>query len=445
MIETDFTTDLMTGPLRRGSRQRGFTLIEVSVSLIVTIIVLLGVLALFDFSNKLTRVQTNVSDMQQSLRVAQNDSVRLIRMAGRGGLPLGSLPDGTAVVVANNVADGTHIGDGTTPEVVPGSDVLTIRGVFAAPTYQVNTANNAAFTLTPAAAPTNGAIIINIKTPTGITQDLAALKDAVDRQRPEALLLVGSQGSDVWAVVELDPGNSNVTNPSQFTIGFKISAGTHTTDYSKFSSAGPGVFPADLTSVSFVGLLEEYRFYVRREHVIAGDKTSDLAPKLSRARVYPGTQAVWVSKADDDDDAADGNNPNWQADIADNIFDFQVALGLDTPAKDPTAGACAAGTIRSDDKHCGIYESADGETDDWMYNGEANTDPVLFAGSNLYYIRLSTLARTDRRDKDYQAPTLVRVEDNKYDKPETTVFNSDEERMYRRRILRTVIDMRNLG
>ena len=88
--------DLPTAP--RGSRQRGFTLIEVSVSLIVTIIVLLGVLALFDFSNRLTRVQTNISDMQQSLRVAQNDSVRLIRMAGRGGLPLGNLPDGTAVV-----------------------------------------------------------------------------------------------------------------------------------------------------------------------------------------------------------------------------------------------------------------------------------------------------------------------------------------------------------
>jgi hypothetical protein len=208
----------------------------------------------------------------------------------------------------------------------------------------------------------------------------------------------------------------------------------HTSDYAKFSSAGPGVFPANLTSVSFVGLLEEYRFYVRREHVIAGDKTSDLAPKLSRARVYPGTQAVWDDKEE-----------NWHTDVADNVFDFQVALGLDTPAKDPTAGACAAGTIKSDDKHCGIYESADGETDDWMYNGEANTDPVLFAGSNLYYIRLSTLARTDRRDKDYQAPTLVRVEDNKYDKPETTVFNSDEERMYRRRILRTVIDMRNLG
>lgn len=433
MIDTEPMMDPQ--PLR-GSRQRGFTLIEVSVSLIVTIIVLLGVLALFDFSNRLTRVQTNVSDMQQSLRVAQNDSVRLIRMAGRGGLPLGNLPTGTAVVVANNVADNTYVGGtAATPEVVPGSDVLTVRGVFAAPTYQVKTADSTAFSLKPsAAAPTYGTVRIDIKTPTGIPQDLTALKEAFDKNRPEALLLVGSQGSDVWAVVEFDKANSNVTNPSQFTIGFKISSGIHTSDYAKFSSAGAGVFPPELKAVSFVGLIEEYRFYVRREHVISGDKTSDLAPKLSRARVYPGTQAPW-----------DGDEANWQADIADNIFDFQVALGLDTPAKDPAAGACAAGTIRSDDRHCGIYESADGETDDWMYNGEATTDPVLFAGSTLYYIRLSTLARTDRRDKDYQAATLVRVEDNKYNKPETTVFNSDEERMYRRRILRTVIDMRNLG
>src|SRR5436309_14243287 len=105
----------------RASRQRGFTIIEVTVSLIVTVIVLLGVLALFDFSNKLSRVQTNISEMQQSLRVAQTDAVRMIRMAGRGGLPVGNLPNGTAVAVANNVADGTHVADATSPEIVPGS------------------------------------------------------------------------------------------------------------------------------------------------------------------------------------------------------------------------------------------------------------------------------------------------------------------------------------
>jgi Tfp pilus assembly protein PilW len=420
---------------QRAARQRGFTLIEVSVSLIVTIIVLLGVLALFDFSNKLTRVQTNISDMQQSLRVAQNDAVRLIRMAGRGGLPLGNLPTGAAVAVANNVPDNTHVGDGTTPDVVPGSDVLTIRGVFSAPSYQIDTTTGGAFTLTPPAAPTNGSIRIASKTTTGIPQDLTAIKEAITKNRPEALLLVSSQSSDIWTVVELDPANSDVTtNPDLLVVAFKVTGGMHTTDYSKFSSAGPGNFPTDLTRVSFAGLLEEYRFYVRAEHVVPGDKTSDLAPKLSRARAYPGTQSAW-----------DNDEANWHADVADNIFDLQVALGLDTAARDPAAGACAAGTIASDDIHCGIYESTDGEGDDWMYNGEKNTNPVLFANSGLYYIRLTTLARTDRRDKGYQAPTLVRVEDNTYSTPETAVFNSEEERMYRRRILRTVIDMRNLG
>src|SRR5947209_6944295 len=118
-------------PLANTARQRGFTLIEVAVSLLVTIIVLLGVLALFDLSNKLSRVQTNISDMQQSLRAAQTDAIRMIRMAGRGGLPLGTLPNGWAVAVRNNVADPSYVGDNTTPQVVPGSDVLTVRGVLS--------------------------------------------------------------------------------------------------------------------------------------------------------------------------------------------------------------------------------------------------------------------------------------------------------------------------
>jgi Tfp pilus assembly protein FimT len=440
MIET-----LTQAQIRRGSRQRGFTLIEVTVSLIVTVIVLLGVLALFDFSNKLSRVQTNVTDMQQSLRVAQTDAVRLIRMAGRGGLPVGNLPSGFAVAVRNNVGkiagDTLTIGDAGTPEIVHGSDVLTVRGVFSTPIYQLDAAAGAAsFTVTPTAAPTSGTLNILINTPSGIPQDLSAIKDAIDKHRPEALILVSAQGSDTWAVVELDPANSDSSNPANMKVGFKISAGTHTGDYLNFSSAGAGNFPPTLTSAAYVGILEEYRYYVRRTFEIPGNDKSEMAPKLSRARAYPGTQTPWS------DDAT-----NWMTDIADNVFDLQVALGLDTPAKDPAAGACGAGTIASDDVNCGIYESADGENDDWMYNGEKVTDPALFASSDLYYIRLSTLARTDRPDPNYTAPPLVRVEDNVYDTDDGKKLNTLDATqgiyglMFRRRILRTVIDMRNLG
>jgi hypothetical protein len=79
-----------------------------------------------------------------------------------------------------------------------------------------------------------------------------------------------------------------------------------------------------------------------------------------------------------------------------------------------------------------------------MYNGEKVTDPLVFANSDLYYVRLSTLVRTERRDNTYVAPTLVKVEDNKYTGLPID-FNSSGQRMYRRRILRTVIDLRNLG
>jgi type II secretory pathway pseudopilin PulG len=417
------------GPANR-AHQRGFTLIEVSISLLVTIIVLLGVLALFDFTNKLTRVQTNISDMQQSLRAAQTDAVRMIRMAGRGGLPVGNLPNGTAVAVANNVADNTHVADATSPELVPGSDMLTIRGVFTSPIYQVDKNNPTAFSLLPKAAPVGGQLHIKNVTPTNIPQDLTAIKDAIAKRRPEALIMVSPLDAGVWAMVELDPGGSDVSNPNDIVVGFKITGGTHTTDYLKFSSAGAGVYPPDLTSVSFVGIVEEYRYFVRRDYAVSGDKTSDLMPKLTRARAYPGSPSPW-----------NGTNDSWQTDLADNVFDLQVALGVDTLAKGP--GACAAGTIAADAINCGIYESADGENDDWMYNGEKVTDPLLFANSGLYYVRLSTLVRTERRDKDYVAPTLVRVEDNKY--TGAIDFNSSGQRMYRRRILRTVIDMRNLG
>lgn len=416
--------------------QRGFTLVEVAVSLFVTVVVLLGVLALFDFSNKLTRAQTNISDMQQSLRVAQADSMRLIRMAGRGGIPVGNLPTGLAVATQNNVVDGTKIGGGATPDVVPGSDVLTIRGVLTSSVYQINQA--APFTLTPSAAPTGGTLQLANPAPSGVPQDLSAIIDAIKPKsgrpaRPEGLVLVARQDPSIWVVVQLNPGTSDVSNPNNITVGFQITGGTNTTQYLQLSST-PGSYPTNLTSAVSVGIVEEYRFYVRREYAVAGDKTSDLIPKLSRARVYPNTQAVW-----------DNDDTNWQTDIADNIFDLQVAFGLDTPAKDPAAAACGAGTIASDDINCGIYESADGENDDWMYNGEKNTNSALFANSDLYYIRLTTLARTDRRDKDYQAPVLERVEDNRYDTTDTSVVNSTNERMYRRRLLRTVIDMRNLG
>lgn len=403
-------------PIPAHRRQSGFTLAELLVSILVTSLVLLATLALVDFSSQVSRVQGHVTDMQQALRIAQYDVVRTVRMAGRGPLPAGSLPNGFAVDVRNNVPDGETIGGPGTPEVLAGTDVLTVRGVFDTPIYTVQPAAAGSFQLDGAGGGT-----VTIQRQENILQDLAPLRDAIASGRPEALLLVSPESAALYAVVELDPGASNTGSPDRVTVGFRTAGGTHTAGYGAFSPAGGGVFPPNLTTVAFVGILEEYRFYVRDERGVDPDGDPDLVPKLSRARVYPGTDAPWGD-----------NLQSWQTDIADNILDVQVALGMDTPND-----GC---TLQADEVNCSIAESADGQNDDWLYNSDRDV-AAGWAGFPLHYIRLTTLARTDRRDLKYQAPVLVRLEDHDFS---GSPLNARKERLFRRRVLQTVIDMRNL-
>lgn len=413
------------------SRQAGFTLIELSVSLLVTVTILLGTLSLFDFSNRLARVQTNVSDMQQALRVSLQDTVRTVRMAGRGGMPMGAVPTGMSVSVRNNVPAGARIGGGATPRILEGTDVLTVRGVFRSPIWQVNSTNPASFTVDAS----GGKIQVATTTPTGIPQDLGALREAVLAGAPEALIVVSPRDAGMYAVVELDPATSDVnSNPDLFTIGFKITGGTFTTQYVGMSAGG--VYPPDLTNAAFVGLLEEHRYYVREERDIPSDPSSDLSPRFSRARVFPGTDNPY--RVDSDPTVLNDAHPSWRQDIADNIMDMQLAMGFDS-----TLGGGAMtddeGDTGDDDR---IFESANGQNDDWLYNDTQAFNPATWNGRTLYFIRLNLLARTDRRDPKHEAQRVTWIEDHDLT---SSRLNLRTERMYRRRLLQTVIDMRNIG
>lgn len=426
----------------RSRRAGGFTVIELTISMLVLTVVLLGMLSLFDFTNRLSVVQTNVADMQQSLRIAQQDVVRTVRMAGRGPIPLAQPPAGIAAAVWDQVPNGTRIGGDGTPLVVPGTDILTVRGIFGSPVYQVNAARDDSFEIKKEPGGFSGKVIVEGATPTSIAQNLAALDDAVrsgkeDPTRPrERLVLVSAQSSDIWVIAALDPVKSTVT-ATQAELFF-TSVPADDPVYFDMSSISPKVTDVekDIPTVAYVGVLEEHRFYVRQIFDTAPNGTQDAASRFSRARVFPGTDRPWRGRGDAPG-VLDPDHPSWSMDVADNIMDLQVALAFDSPR--------GGGRMTDDGNDTGdddrIYESADGTNDDWLFNDNQVVDPAQWANQQLYFIRLTTLARTDRRDAGYQSPQLVKLENHDLT---TSRFNNRTDRMFRYRPLQTIIDMRNL-
>jgi hypothetical protein len=178
---------------------------------------------------------------------------------------------------------------------------------------------------------------------------------------------------------------------------------------------------------------------VREEYAVAGDDSSDYAPRLVKARFYPNTEVPHVS------------DPEFGAEVSDNILDLQLALGIDADGD----GTIEEGTVGSGPSE-EVAEGAGKAEDEWLFNNagdvDGDGDPAEATKWNpgtgapaLAYVRVTTIARTDRRDLDYMAPLLVESEDKDFSESPFDVFNTLGERRFRRRQLQTVVDMRNLS
>lgn len=424
-------------PVRRG--EAGFTFVETIVTLAILMVVTFGLLALFDLNNRVAHVQTNVADMQQSLRVGQHELVRQVRMLGRGVLPAQLYPSGPfagrplpmGIAVAVQKVTGTvKMGGLDDATVLRGTDILIVRGAFESPIYQLNPLNQNLVLKGDPANPTGGSLTILNRTSTGIPQDLGPLKQAIKRaqgdddQPPEPLLLISPQDDFTYAVVEIDPGASEPDDDDKVELHFTITGGEHSVSYNQISTGGS--FSPDLKKVAYLALLEEYRYYIREDY--SDDDRHTLTPKLSMARFYPGTDVKW---------GAPDSTLELAVDIADNVFDLQVALGVDT---------------NNDQIVTEGTDAATRQADEWLYNAAGDTETL--PGWNgtaadprrLYYVRITTAARTDRRDPKYQAPPLTVLEDKSYsDYVSYWNFNGYAERQYRRQVLQTVVDLRNLS
>ena len=411
------------------SSQRGFTLVETLVGLAITAEVLLVALLLFDVNSRLARNQVQVADMQQSQRIAHNDLVRLVRMAGRGGLR-----QDVAVVVQDDVDPSADAINGNPP--IEGSDILTVRGVLNSPMYQINQA--AAKYTPPSGSNQTGQILIGSVTPTGIEQkldvfDQVTASSQFGQAETDALMLVSATSDSIYAVVEITnisfsdvDLNGDGTTDREATISFTASLSGNSNDLSVRLGAlnsTPGVFPAALTqtgSVGFAGVVEEYRFYTRNDTTALGG----YAPKLSRARFYPNTARIYGEEAN----SSTTGVANGRIDIAENVLDLQVALGMDLDAN-------------------GMIDDEDDRADDeWLFN-DPDDDLSDFAGNPpLFNLALMTLVRTDRIDRGYQSEPLAELANHVYN--ESSIPTTPQQRVdrsYRRQLLTTMVDLRNVN
>ncbi len=465
---------LRSRPPRRSRSESGFSLIELVISLLIAVEILIGAAIVFDVHNRMAIVQTQITDMQQSLRISHYELVRLLRMAGRGGLGSTFVSDpgpparliGTAIDVRNNVEesdDSNQVAIGTDqPRARPGSDILTIRGCLSTQLYQIS-GNGVDFNMTGA---NSAQVTLTNPSPLGIPQCLRSLAEQLPANGGSGLsgpILIGSSrdrstfhvATDMaFAAFGGDPMDcADDASPSSITLDLSFSVNDFST-----GAFDPAMGPA------LICQLEEYRYYVRDVEGTIGVNDATIAqPRLSRARMTPGTETPFGGVA---------NAVNLQIDIADGIFDLQVALGFDSdhPSVDPTNPG-SPGSFGDDLDNLGeddiVFEGADSAervADDWLFNdpGDVPADLQWRAHQNpansvspvdLLYVRVTMAARTTRPDPQYVAGDMDGIdgdgvdllEDADYDQDPSREFKQGLNRNFRRRILETIVDLRNIG
>jgi type II secretory pathway pseudopilin PulG len=466
----------------RQAAQRGFSLLELVISLFIAVEILVAAALAFDVHNRIAAVQVQVTDLQQSMRVAQYDLVRSLRSAARGGLPHGTDPNaifnvadpiparkGLAVELRNNVAGNDRfiaLGDNTSPQAIQGTDILTVRGCLSGTAYQVDPSTFEWDADDNDVADDAAQLTIPKTSVAGLLQSLVPLVEEFEAYQDEdgnypavlgRFILVSPTALQDYAVADITgfQVNGDADDPDDVVLTLDLNNASTLNPVD--ATSGVRQYPTNMTA-SMGCFLEEYRYYVRE---VVGDTITPLRPRLTRARFEPGTELPYL-----------GDTSSFSLDLADGIFDLQVALGLDSDYFDGYGGAgVAPGSYNDDSDWTGpddtIYEAdranpaQNRALDDWLYNDSADNPAdapyVSHAfGTNagqpvqLYYVRVTTIGRTNRPDANYQAPDFDTtagtdwIEDRDYDAAPANTYKAGDNNKHRRRVLQTVVDLRNV-
>lgn len=113
---------------------KGFTLIEMLVVVALLAIIMIGLLNLLDTSSKISVVETELADTQENVRFTAYHLLRTARMMGSSAIPIADSGGWVSMRLQSNLT--SSISEySTTFDVMPGSDVLTVYGMFEIPVF----------------------------------------------------------------------------------------------------------------------------------------------------------------------------------------------------------------------------------------------------------------------------------------------------------------------
>lgn len=376
--------------------ERAFSLLELLVALALALILVTGLLSLFRVHSEVVRRQSLTADLQQSLRIARRELSRVCRMAGRGGLA-----GAAALAIRNNAAAGDRIGGAGTPAVLPGTDVLIARGVFEGRIFEVAAATGG--------GPGSGTLTLRRVGDRGELQNIEPMLEAAEESAGEALLLSGGPGSARCAIVELvgaaEIARSGSGELAELVLEYRSSGSDAADSYRDLAAVCE---PVVVERIRNVGLLQEYRFYLRRGAGLSG---SGGQHHLSRARFYPGSDRVHPS------------SPAAGAPLVDNALDLQLSLGVDL------------------DRDGSVFEDPGRQrsSDEWLFNDARDLPTAAhWSGASQRLIRLTLLLRAARATRGYLSPRLDRIEDRLYDEQDVPSSNHENRQFLRARATATV-------
>ncbi len=315
-------------------KERGFTLVEALVTMVVLITVVLGLYTLLDRGNKLAKQETNVAEAQQSSRIGVYEMSRVIRQGRVGGLFLAN----AIIPVENNSPGGNSLTDlsGNSHYIRKGTDVIEVRGILSGDKYGLAPAD---IICPNCAATTSMSITIRSTSLLGVPNfPLGGAPSLINKTHPFYFVVAGG-GTDQIAV------GSSVYLVPQYIVGLVDTAGTwytQTADTFTFSmnpqdagarklnsGGGPSSMPDRIYSG---GAVDEVRFFVDEGAADASSLNTDTHPTLAEATLDPSTGNYDVQP------------------LVDEVEDFQVAYGVDgadgtahdkgiSPAKVDTTGS----------------------------------------------------------------------------------------------------------